>query len=128
MRRPGENLAPPAVSIERTVDETIAELRGRFCLFVADRAKVIAGHMKALAIKLAHPAFNGDLPIRMPIEKAADNAEADWLACGRRRRELCRGELASDQPADHGAIDLLQGPIVFALISKQERMPCAEGL
>ena len=41
------------------MDETIAQRGGRFCLFVTDRVKVIGGHMKALAIELARPTFNG---------------------------------------------------------------------
>src|SRR5262249_8607870 len=97
--RASKDLAPPAIGIKSTMDETIAEFGGRFRLFVADRAKVIACHVKALAIELTHPTFNRDFPIRVPIEKAADNAEADWLADGRRRRKLRRRKSTSDQPA-----------------------------
>jgi hypothetical protein len=55
MRRAGKDFAPPTCRIECAVDEAIAEGGGRFCLFVTDRAEVIAGHMKALAVELALP-------------------------------------------------------------------------
>ena len=45
-----------------------------------------------------------------------------------RRCKLCRGKPANDHPADHIAMDLLQGPVVDALIGKQERVPCTMGL
>ena len=70
----------------------------------------------------------GIFQFRVPIEKAADDAQADWLSGGRRRRKLCRGKAVSDDAADHVAVDLLQRAVVFALIGKQERVPCTEGL
>ena len=80
MRRIGEDLPAPALGVEGAVDETVAEPGGSFRLFIMDQAEMIAGDVKALAVELAGPAFDRNLPVGVAVKKAADDADADLLA------------------------------------------------
>src|SRR6188474_2526578 len=122
MRRVGENFAPPAVGIQRAVDETVAKARSGFGLLVPDGAKMIAGDVKPLSVELAYPSLDWNFPVGMAVEKAADNSDTDHLARCRRRRQWWWRKTLRDDPADNVAIGLLQCAVVVALIGEQEGM------
>ena len=71
------------------------------------------------------PASHADLPDRMPIQEAADDADADRFARRRRRSDLGRAVAVGHDPRRQPAEDALQVAVVVALVGEEERLaPC----
>ena len=118
----GQDLLPPAIEWQGTLDKTIAKRGCHLCLAILSVSGVIAECSEPLTIQLAEPAFDRKLPIGMMPEKSADDAYAHWLRlswwCGQGRWRVA----LSHGPAHETAINGLEIAIVVALISEQERL------
>src|ERR1700759_320457 len=76
----GQDDLPPALDRKRSLDEALTVLAGHRRLRVLHAAGVIAEHLEAVAIELRDPTLDADLPYRVLMKEAADNADANRLA------------------------------------------------
>src|SRR6476661_747941 len=128
MRRIGEDLTPPTVSVESAMNKPVAQAGSSIRLLVMKGAEMITGHIEAAAVELADPALDRNFPVGVAVKKTADDADADRLPGRRRWRQRRRRKPASDHFADHLTVDLLQGAVVATLVGEQEGMSGANRL
>src|ERR1700686_4265518 len=83
MRRVVQDRAPPRIQRQRALDEAFAQRRRHIGLGIPLGAGMIAGYTKPGPVEPAEPTLDWNLPVRVPPEKPADDAEPDRLARAR---------------------------------------------
>src|SRR5262245_47203809 len=86
MRRIRQDSLPPAIDRQWALHEPIACSRRHSGFAVLLDSGVITEHPKLRATELANPAFDQDLPDRMPPEEPGDDTHLHRLIRSRRRR------------------------------------------
>ena len=118
MRRVSHDLLAPVVDVCDAMHEAVAHRGGSIGLGVTLHAGVVAEQLEAAPIDLAKPTLDWHLPARMIVKESADDPHRDRLAGGRHCRQGRGRKSARQNSASHGAITLLQKPVVAALISE----------
>src|SRR3954451_14510260 len=101
----------------------MAELPRQRGFGILAAAGVIARHLEPFGVQLADSDSDADLPDRVLVEKAGDNADPHRFILGRRRREFGWAVALQDHVRGQAAEQALQLAIVPTLVGQEERLP-----
>ena len=121
-----QDRAPPGIERQRAPYETFAQCCRGVGFPIPFGARVIAGHLKPIPVQHLQPSLDGNLPVRVLPEKAADDAEPDRFARARRVRQGSRRVSRSHHSAHEPPIQGLKLSIVTALVGQIKRLMRAD--